>query len=167
MGTIKVIENFNRSTNTKETWRHITRTNEETGEIIETEEIETLEYGEERFLKLNTEMFFRIMFALSGNARLVLGFVFQKMSRGTNIALVKQKEVAENVGISKATAERCFVELQKADAIRMKEACQWMVNPELVTGCRKQYRQFLIREYFKLRPYEPRELPKSKGDEKN
>ena len=167
MGTVKIIDSYNSHTNTKEVWKHITRVNKETGDIVETEETETIEYAQERFMKINTKVLLDLMVLLTGNSRLVLSFILHNASRGSNIALIKQADAAEALGLSKATVERCFVELQKFDVIRKKEAGQWMVNPELATGCLRQYKNSLIYKYKKLRPYEPNKNIEQIGDEDN
>lgn len=167
MGTVMTKKTYNKSTNRKQIWRRVQKLDTETGEYITTEEVEYVDYAQEKFFKLNTAMFFRAMSCVSGNARLVFSYILQAASIKSNLALLKQRDVAEALDLGKATVERCFVELQRVDTIRKKESCQWMINPEVADGCKKEEKEALIYRYNKLPRFKARIREESEGGEED
>ena len=167
MGTVMTKKTYNRSMNQKQVWRRVQRLDKETGEYITTEEVEYIDYAQEKFFKLNAAKFFQVMSCVSGNSRLVFSYILQAASIKSNLALLKQRDVAEAIGLGKATVERCFVELQRADIIRRKESCQWMINPEIADGCKKEEKEALIYRYRKLPMLKMRKQEKKKDGEED
>lgn len=150
------VSGYDSSRRTRTVWRRTERLDPETGEYIINEEAEELRYGQAKFCMVQLDVFLEVMMGLSGNARLVLSYVMRKASRSGNLALIKQKSAAEDLGLSKATVERCFIELRRADVIRMRESCQWMLNPSVANSCGSDRVEWLKSLYNSLPSWEQR-----------
>lgn len=158
---------YNKESKTKKTWKRIDHYNLETGEMETYQDGEVLQYGKKRFLQLYPDVQFELHKKLSRQSILVLDMVLMTTSRASNVAVVKQKEIAAELNVSVRSVERSFAELKEADALRKKDAGQWMINPRFAIGCSTTVAQSLIARYDNLLGPGRKEGPEEDGGEKD
>lgn len=154
---------YDKKSRIRKVYRRIDRYDEARKEVETVIDGTQIDYGQPRYLKIYTGAYLKAMEKIGDLSKLVLGYLFDTISRSSNVAHVKQKEVALRFSVSVRAVEKAFSELKAVDLIRKEEASHWMVNPAIGYGCTSDMYFVLYEKYKSLAgPEKP-----DKGSEAN
>ena len=141
--------------------RKRTLVDQETGEILQVDQVNKLNYGSKHFWKCYLKEFMSVLKQLEGKQLQVLVYIVEHTKPSTNEFTGTYANIIKDVGCCRQTVAATMVKLQKCDFMRKKIAGVWLINPDILVKGNDNKRNIISSEYETLERIKENDASKS------
>lgn len=120
---------------------------QDTGEIIEVDQVTKRIYGQANFWKVYLMDFLAVLGVFDSKQADVFVYIVRNTNPNSNLFLGTYKKISKDVGVSEVTISKIMKKLQEHKFIKKVQNGAWLVNPNIMMKGNDNKRQMLI-NYF-------------------
>ena len=139
---------YKRNTQTLISTKKRTLVDQETGEVIEVDQVTKIAYGQKNFWKVYLFDFLQVLGILESKQLDVLIYVLENTNSSNNTFIGTHKKIAEKTNTSRDTIHRTFKKLQDAKFLEKIQNGVYQVSP-LIMMKGSDYKKQLLLNYYK------------------
>lgn len=145
---------YNSNTQTLIGTKKKTLVDQETGEIIEVNQITKRAYGQKNFWKVYLLDFLQVLGILESKQLDVLIYILENTNSSTNTFIGTHKKIAEKTNTSRDTIHRTFKKLQENKFLIKVQNGVYQVSPLIMMKGNEHKKQILLNYYCDDKPLE-------------
>lgn len=138
---------YNSNTQTLIGTKKKTLVDQETGEVIEVNQITKRAYGQKQFWKIYLLDFLQVLGILESKQLDVLIYILENTNSSTNTFIGTTAKIAEKTNISIATIKRTFKKLQEQEFLIKVQNGVYQVSPLIIMKGSEHKKQLLLNYY--------------------
>lgn len=132
---------------TKYFTRYEQETDEETGEVYETQETYKKIYGSSHFYKLYKKDFVNVLEAFENKQMKVFAYILKKMKPSTNYFLGTYRSISKDCDVSLDTVRQVMTKLQERKFIQKVQNGVYFISPYILVQGNDSKKRMLEREF--------------------
>ena len=125
---------------------------QETGEVMQVNQVTKLAYGSKNFWKLYMRELIAVLKGLSDKQYKVFVYILEHTKPGDNRFTATYQEIMKGAGCCRQTVASTLKKLQKANFMRKVQTGVWVVNPDIIVKGNDRKRNMLLSEYRAVKP---------------
>lgn len=138
---------YNRNTQTLIGTKKKTLVDQETGEILEVDQITKRSYGQKQFWKIYLMDFLQILGILESKQLDILIYILENTNSSTNTFIGTYKKIAKELKVSEPTIATIFKKLQNNKFLEKIQNGVYQVSPTILMKGNENKKQLLINYY--------------------
>lgn len=138
---------YNSNTQTLIGTKKRTLIDQETGEVIEVDQVTKRAYGQKNFWKVYLLDFLQVLGILESKQLDVLIYVLENTNSSNNTFIGTHKKIAEKTNTSRDTIHRTFKKLQDAKFLEKIQNGVYQVSPIIILKGSEHKKQLLLNYY--------------------
>lgn len=120
---------------------------EETGEVMQVDQVTKLVYGAKNFWKFYLKDFIAVLKVLTDKQYKVFVYILEHIRPSDNRFIATYHDIMKDIGCCRQTVAVTFGRLQEADFMKKVQAGVWLVNPNILVKGNDRKREMLLSEY--------------------
>lgn len=120
---------------------------QETGEVMQVEQVTKLLYGSKNFWKLYMKEFLIVLKELSDKQYKVLVYILEHTRPSDNRFMATYQSMMKDIGCCRQTVASTLNKLKDKNFMRKIQTGVWMVNPDILVKRNDRKRSVLLSEY--------------------
>ena len=145
---------YNSNTQTLIGTKKKTLIDQETGEIIEVNQITKRAYGQKNFWKVYLLDFLQVLGIIDNKQLDVLIYVLENTNSSTNTFIGTYKKIAKAINVSEPTIATIFKKLQEQEFLKKVQNGVYQVSPLIMMKGTEHKKQLLLNYYCDDEPLE-------------
>ena len=125
---------------------------QDTGELIQVDQITKRVYGTKNFWKCYLMDFLMVLGVFDSKQVDIFIYIIENTNQSNNVFLGTYKKIAEDVDCSSATIAKIMKKLQENNFIKRLQSGAWLVNPNILMKGNDTKRQILLSYYENKEP---------------
>lgn len=140
--------NYNSYTQTLIGTKKKTLVDQETGEVIEVDQITKRSYGKKQFWKVYLLDFLQVLGILDSKQIDVLIYILENTNSSNNIYIGTYRKIAKNTNVSLDTVRRVIKKLQENNFLSKIQNGVYQINPLIMLKGSEHKKQLLLNYYL-------------------
>lgn len=120
---------------------------QETGEVMQVEQVTKLLYGSKNFWKLYMKEFLAVLKGLSDKQYKVLVYILEHARPSDNKFMSTYQSMMKDIGCCRQTIASTLNKLKEKNFMQKIQTGVWMVNPDILMKGNDRKRSVLLSEY--------------------